>query len=1635
MPVPDSISRDAAVPLHRLLHQRAALRPDELAYRFLSDGETTEETLTLGQLSERSNAIAAALVRHGATGQPVLLIQPPGLAFIEGLFACWQAGAIAVPAYPPRGGRHKQRLAAILADSGARLAIAPTHQPEIPGVTLLDGDFLAQQGGTLPEIFPDPALPSLLQYTSGSTADPKGVMISHRNIHAHFTALRNDSYPAFRSAVSWLPPYHDLGLILKILYPFESGIPLTFFSPEHFIQRPARWLEAISRFRGDFSGAPNFAYEMCLRAIPDEEISQLDLSCWKVAACGAERVRPETLQRFAERFAPAGFQLVSFHSGYGLAESTLTVTGHIDTRPPRVLDHPQHGKLVSSGPPLPGIALRIAHPDDHGIGEILLSGEMIASGYWQRPTESRKTFVDGELHTGDLGFVHDGELYITGRIKDLIIIDGTNHSPDDLESIAFATAPEITAAAAFSMDHGQRESVVLAVETDRLSPDRQAAICREIRQAIGERLELSLARVVIVRNGLLPRTTSGKIRRAATREALTHDKLRLAFDDASDLFQNAPSAALDMLMQTLREVTGRDGILPDDDITGSGMTSVDAIRLAAALKSSTGHALSLGEIFAARSFHQLATQLKITPKPALPATTGETLLTHAQERMWLLHQLDPTSAAYHIFGTLELTGPLDCDALQRALVAVASRHDILNSRHSSDNGRPTVRIVAGVPIPVEIAMASDDTRSQLATFASRPFRLADEAPLRALILSCGSHRHLLALCVHHIAADGWSLRQLADEIARSYAGESLPSSAPSYLAYATGHRQWIDSGAVDAQIAWWKSRLDGHPGTLALATDFPRPAQASSAGDIREQTLPIDLRDAVSAIARNHRATPFMVHLAAFLLLLRRHGAGHDAVVAIPVANRNHAGADSLVGTLVNTLPFRLPLDPTLTFSGLIDAVRTATLEMQDHQDAPFEKIIAAVNPDRSSDHSPLAQVMFDYQEIPLSSSWTTDLQATPFHAHRGAVQFDLSLLITVLGDRQQLGIEFRNDLFLPATVERLLARHLETLRQICANPALPLAEISSLSRNDIAVLETHAQGPFRPNFPLTTTPTLIAARAAAAPHRCAVTAGSATLDYRTLAARSDILAARLYAAGVRPGDRLAVLMERDATLPVALLAIWKTGAAYVPLDRANPPERLKLILDDQAPIRVLASPGLTVCLPSGTAILLEDHLPAAAPDFIPHRHSPQETAYIIYTSGSTGKPKGVVISHGALANFLLSMAETPGINADDRLLAVTTLSFDIFALEIFLPLIAGARVDIVSTETARDGHALLAHLTATAPTLMQATPATWRLLIESGWHGSPNLVLLCGGEALDLPLATTLRPLGKKLWNLYGPTETTVWSSLWEVPEKPTHIRIGQPIANTGLHVLAPDGQPLPPGVPGDLWISGSGLADSYWQRPDLTAAAFVSARYRTGDVARLHADGSFECLGRSDGQVKIRGFRVELGEIEAALALHPAVAHAKVALRGCDAASRKLVAWIIPRLPENPPSAYDLRDFLIPLLPPYMLPAEIGVIDRFPLGSSGKVDVSRLETPASTPQPTRSLTPTELRLTAIWNDLLGRHSCQLSDDWFHVGGQSLLALRLFSRIRTEFGRSLPLSTILDRSTLAALAETIDATPPDPAP
>lgn len=1033
---------------------------------------------------------------------------------------------------------------------------------------------------------------------------------------------------------------------------------------------------------------------------------------------------------------------------------------------------------------------------------------------------------------------------------------------------------------------------------------------------------------------------------------------------------------------------------------------------------------------------------------------GPPPLSYGQQQLWILGQLMRETPVYNECVTIHLPGPLDPAVLRRSLREIVRRHEAWRTSFPLHDGQPVQRInpVPDIDLPLadlrHLALAGRKGEAlRLASAdAVKPFDLANGPLLRGLLVRLEDEHHRLYLTLHHIIFDGVAIYQVfLPELRAIYeaflAGQPspLPPLALHYADYAHWQRLPEQLARQERHLAYWREELAGAPESLALPTDRPRPAVETFRGSMYPFALTKGLTDRLKALSRQEGVTLYMTLLAAFNTLLLRYSGQEDILIGTATAGRNRSEFERMMGFFLNTIVMRTDLRGNPTFRALLARVRETTIEATAHDEVPFEYLVRALHPGRGLSRNPLFQVLLTLEPpLPvLPCGWTL----TQMDVKTGMSKFDLSL---ELDDRPEglIGrFEYNTDLFDEATIARMVEHWRTLLAGIVANPGAHLADLPLLTpaeRRQLLV-EWNDTGDASPACGLHQ---LIEASAAATPDTIAVTCGDAHLTYRDLNARANQLARHLRARGVGPDALVGLCVERGLDWPVALLGILKAGGAYVPLDPAFPAERLAFMLRDaQAPL-LLTQRQLAGTLPLGAAdvLCLDGDWPVIAresPDNPGYPVDPEQLAYVIYTSGSTGQPKGVQIPHRAVVNFLRSMARRPGIASSDTLLAVTTLSFDIAALELFLPLTAGARVVLASRETASDGTALANLLATSGATAMQATPATWRMLLDADWPGDHRLRVLCGGEALPRDLANRLLGRVGELWNLYGPTETTIWSAATRVEPGDGPVPIGGPLANTQLYVLDRLLRPVPIGIHGELCIGGAGVARGYLGRAELTAARFVAdpfaaepgARlYRTGDQCRYRPDGTLEFLGRLDGQVKLRGFRIELGEIEAALCRHPAVRTA-VAVTRDDGGDARLVAYLVPRDPAEQPASPRLRTFLRASLPAYMVPATFAWLPALPLTPNGKVDRRALPAPDTAAEPLAGdetdepQDGAELQLTHIWEEVLGRHPIGATTDFFDLGGHSLSAVRLFARIEEAFGQRLPLATLFQAPTIRELA------------
>jgi amino acid adenylation domain-containing protein len=1046
---------------------------------------------------------------------------------------------------------------------------------------------------------------------------------------------------------------------------------------------------------------------------------------------------------------------------------------------------------------------------------------------------------------------------------------------------------------------------------------------------------------------------------------------------------------------------------------------------------------------------------------ALTAAHGELHVfptSFQQQRFWLLDQIDEAAAAYTVPIALRLEGALDVAALGRALQAVVDRHEALRTVFVLDGDAPAQVVLPSlrVALPVEdlSALPAEErdraVTERARTNANAPFDLAAGPLVRVALLRLGAEAHVLLVALHHIVADGWSLGVLFSELDRAYAAYTagaepeLPALPLQYADYAVWQRRVLGGAAAARQLDHWAERLAGVP-PLELPTDRPRPAVQSLAGAKREARLDPDAAGAVRALARAQNVTPYVACLAAFVALLHRYTGQRDFAVGSITSGRRRVELEPLVGLFVNTLSLRVPADPDVPFAALLARVRDAAVDALANQDVPFEQVVERVQPTRDRSRSPIFQAAFQLLDGLAEEPRLTGLTVSSVAASKATAKFELTLTVRSAPDGGLVTVaEYNTDLFDAATIDRLLAHYAALLGAAARDASVAVGRLPLLGADERDVVVRRWNATEAP-LPTWTVPERVLARAAAAPDAVAVRAADETLSYRELARRSALVARRLGSMGVRPGDRVAVCLERTAALPAALLGVLRAGAAYVPLDPSYPAERVAHVIGDAGARAVLTDPASRPRLPEMQAQVMtldanvwaepvDDDAALALPSV-----DQEDAAYVIYTSGSTGRPKGVVIPHRALSNFLASMAERPGLTADDAVVAVTTVAFDIAGLELWLPLACGAEVVLATRETAVDGTALRALVERTAAraagrVLLQATPATWRLLLEAGWPGTPNLVMLCGGEAWPPGLAAQLRARGEALWNVYGPTETTIWSTRAHVTTD--DVSLGEPLANTTLYVLEPTGEPAPLGVPGELWIGGAGLASGYHARPELTAERFVThpafgRLYRTGDRVRRSADGRLTYLGRLDDQVKVRGYRIELGEIESVLAGTPGVAQAVVAVRAAAPGDAQLVGYVVLDDGEREvPAAAFAR--LRAALPEYMVPNAIVLLDALPLTPNGKVDRRALPAPsADATSSARTIVaprrPLEAQVAAVWAEVLGVAEVGAEDDFFALGGHSLLAMRVIARLADALPVRLTIGALFEARTVAGLAALVE--------
>ncbi|MFI5780464.1 non-ribosomal peptide synthase/polyketide synthase [Nocardia sp. NPDC051570] len=1621
----------------------AADRTDAVAIR--SDGLG----LTYGDLEARSNRLARRLIAAGVGPESLVAVALPRSAeLVVALLAVLKAGGGYLPVDPDYPA---DRIGFVLDDArpvcavtsaGAGLPagwftgpIVDVHEDACDGSPITDADRRAPL---------HPGNTAYVIYTSGSTGRPKGVVVPHRgvitlldNAMRRFDFGPSDVWTLFHSFAFDFSVWELWGALLH----GGTVVVVDYFtsrSPQQF--RDLLLAERVTVL----NQTPSAFYQLAAADLAEPPADH----ALRYVIFGGETLEPRRLRGWSDRYGRTP-RLVDM---YGITETTVHVTHR-----PLIPDTDVTGAI---GGALPGLSVRLLdsrlRPVPVGVpGEIYVSGGQLARGYLHRPALTAARFVadpygrDGALayRSGDLArWTRDGELEYLGRADQQVNLRGFRIELGEIEA-ALLDDEAIGQAAVLLREEsgGVARLVGYLVADGEIDP-------RRIRRRLGERLPEHMVPDALVVVDRIPLTVNGKLDRAALPAP--------EFEAAA--YRRPATLTEQLVAQAYAQVLGGDAAVgADDDFFARGGTSLLAAKAVARIGAAVGARVPVRAVFEAPRVADLAARIGTDAGPRPPLVARErprqVPLSPAQQRMWFLNRFDRTSTAYNIPLALRLTGRLDIEALRAAVADLVERHETLRTRYPETADGPTQLVVPAeqaVPAVAPVSTTDAALPQQLRSLAATTFDVTAEIPVRIELFARGegTDEHVLAGVLHHICADGSSIVPFVRDLMAAYAARRTgepPTWTPlpvHYADYALWQRELLGSeddpeSVAARQLEFWTTTLAGLPDQLDLPTDLPRPAVRSLRGATLAFDIDADLHARLTDVARTCGATLFMVVHAAFAAWLARLSRTGDIAVGTPVDGRNDPALDGVIGMFVNTVVLRTAVDEDDRFTDLLDRVRAADIAALSQTDIPFERLVEVLNPQRSTARHPLVQVGLSFHNHERESPRLPGLTVSPIETVTETAQFDLHLFaVDNYGTAGQpagiaLALGYATDLFTEPTARRLIAQLCGILETVAAQPHCRISELDLLgTERDLLAGWNATEHPVPPG----TLTDLIDRQVAATPQAIALIDAigdrGETLTYGEFDARVNRLARHLMSLGARPETTVALHMRRSVDLVIAMYAVVKAGAAYVPIDPDHPADRIRHILDTAAPIHILTTlDGLDL---SGYS---------AAPVADADRHAPlrpSNTAYLIFTSGSTGIPKGVAVPHAAVVNQLRWVRARFGLGGADCALLKAPATFDLSVWEFWASPTTGGRLVVTAPGTERDPDRLGALLERHGVTVLYAVPVLLGMLLATDAALPASLrAVLAIGEVLPPSLATEFARRGPaRLYNLYGPTETAVAITAFEVDGDPGHtVPIGGPVWNSRAHVLDHRLRPVPIGVPGELYLAGAQLARGYHDRSAETAARFVARpagrMYRTGDIVRRRADGGLEYLDRADFQIKVGGFRIEPGEIETALMRRPGVTAAvAVAHRDPEAGSR-LIAYVA--VPHGNSTGEQLRRELLGELPRYLVPATVVVLDALPLNANGKVDRSRLPEPVFTETVFRAPgTATERLVAASFAELTGIAAAGLDDDFFALGGNSLLATRLAARLAATLRVDVPVSAIFTAPTvgaLAALVESAESTASEP--
>ncbi|MCK9735144.1 non-ribosomal peptide synthetase [Pseudomonas syringae] len=1633
-------NRDIAVyPSDYCAHQRIETQAERTPLAIaLSFGA---EQMSYQQLNSRANQLAHKLREQGVGPDVrVGLAAERSLDMIVGMLAILKAGGAYVPLDPDYP---QDRLSFLMHDSGIELLLTQAHllgQLPIPAhVQKLDlADALDGYSTENPVNQTTPDNLAYVIYTSGSTGKPKGTLLAHHNLMRLFAAT--DDWFTFSEKDVWTL-FHSFAFDFSVWEIFGAllhGGRLVIV-PREVTRSPEDFHALLVEQQVTVLNQTPSAFKQLMRVACD---SSLPLSLQKVIF-GGEALDVASLKPWFERFGDQAPQLINM---YGITETTV----HVSYRPITLADTQNPASPI--GEAIPDLSWYVLDADFNPValgcsGELHIGHAGLARGYHHRAALTAERFVPdpfsndgGRLYrTGDLArYRAAGTIEYAGRIDHQVKIRGFRIELGEIEARLHAL-PAVREVSVLALE-GQLAAYLVPTEPDQDQPTLRETLKSQLRAHLPDYM---VPTHFIVLDSM-PLTANGKL-----------DRKALPAPDASQLqaTYSAPQGELEQQLAAIwADVLKLERVGRSDNFFELGGHSLLATQVISRIRQQLDVELSLRDLFEARDLAAFALaagagQGNDAPRFIKADRTQPLGLSYAQQRQWFLWQLDPQNTAYIIPAALRLRGSLDIAALEHSFSALIARHETLRTtfRQQGEQALQIIHPPRALILSVESLPSGQTLEACMQQEMQRPFDLEQGPLLRVRLLNLNTDEHVLILTQHHIVSDGWSMPIMVDELVRLYEGYSqgrevsLTALDLQYADYALWQRTWMEAGEQARQLDYWKQQLGDQQPILELPADYPRPVVQSHAGARLTVELEPALIDGLKQVARQQGVTLFMLLLASFQSLLHRHSGQSDIRVGVPIANRNRAETEGLIGFFVNTQVLRAEFDVHTTFNELLQQVKYTALQAQAHQELPFEQLVEALQPQRSLSHSPLFQVMFNHQ-----SQASADVRALPGLQVEALLpdsypaQFDLTLNTAEHDGGLSAGLTYATALFDPRTIERMAGHWLALLQAICANAAQRIAEVPML---DVAERQQilHDWNATAADFPNEAClHSLIEAQVRATPDAPALVFATEQLSYVQLNARANQLAHRLRESGVGPDVLVGICVERSLELVIGLLAIIKAGGAYVPLDPDYPEDRLAYMMQDSGIGLLLTQTALLARLPVQVQSLCLDQdgdwlegYSTANPVNLSH---PLNLAYVIYTSGSTGKPKGAGNSHRALVNRLHWMQKAYKIDGSDTVLQKTPFSFDVSVWEFFWPLMTGARLAVALPGDHRDPERLVQTIREHQVTTLHFVPSMLQAFMTHPQVESCDTLrrVVCSGEALPAELAAqVLKRLPQAgLYNLYGPTEAAIDVTHWTCStDDILSVPIGQPIDNLKTHILDDGLLPAAQGVAAELYLGGVGLARGYHNRAALTAERFVpdpfdeqggGRLYRTGDLARYRDAGVIDYAGRIDHQVKIRGLRIELGEIEASLLEHDSV-HEAVVIDVDGPSGKQLAAYLVVGHHDD-----QLRDALKACLkeslPDYMVPTHFIVLDRMPLSANGKLDRKALPKPDASQLQRQYVAPCteqEQQMAAIWADVLKVERVGLSDDFFELGGHSLLATQLISRIHTGLGIDIPLRLIFEKPQL----------------